>query len=196
MNFPSWSKFIVKIFIHNDYSWLLIKREWRIKTRTGELRGHRSEIRIPHRIQWGDQQICLPICPPIYPSLSFIYVYILCIYDILFPHFLSKLQISNGSPKVLQTHKTAGEMGHTCPIFWIWGCISELLTSQQCLAFYRGNLNPDNVASLLPESLSILQHLHYLSGKRLSEALMEAFWGTSWTVARKRKWISCWVNWG
>ena len=56
-----------------------------------------------------------------------------------------------------------------------------------CNAFYRGNLSPGCVAFFLPDSLSILLCLHYLSGKSLSQALMEVFWGVSWTVTLRRK---------
>lgn len=134
---------------------------------------------------------------PTHLSLSLSYMSIQCAYMIYYFHtFFLDFRFQMEAQRFLLTHKAAEKTGHTCPIFWIWGCSSEFLASQQCLAFYRGNLNPDSVAPLLPERLFMLRHLHYLSGKRLSEALMEAFWGTSRTVARKRKWISCWVNWG
>lgn len=112
----------------------------------------------------------------------------MCVYT-LFLHFLFRLQSSNEVQRSCRSTKQWQIVGHSCPVFWIWGCNPEFPTSQQCLAFYRGNLNRDGVASLLPESLSILLCLHYLSGKRLSEVLMEVFWGTSWTGAWKMNFL-------
>lgn len=59
--------------------------------------GVKSEL-LTESSEGTSRSACLSAHPSI--PLSFIYVYIICLYDILFPHFLSRLQISNGSPKV------------------------------------------------------------------------------------------------